>query len=233
MVEVKITYETLFDLLRREKSKEELQRLDTAFYHDVLDYLKSKQALVDQHAGSGTEERYQLQFRNVKRLLRELYDRRERKVVRLALNKARTSDAQAEVGQLLANEAHLYRELVDLLIGHRRELLTPLLNLETPDAQYLPARGEGVSEPGYDEDEPEQEAQPPRAIDEPGAEAPILAASGALAPEQVTLTFLKDVPKFVGKSLEIHGPFKTGEQASLPSEVAEVLIRKGHAQPSA
>jgi DNA replication initiation complex subunit (GINS family) len=42
MADVKITYETLFDLLRREKNRNELQQLDPSFYLDVVSYLKEK-----------------------------------------------------------------------------------------------------------------------------------------------------------------------------------------------
>ena len=40
--EITITYETLFDLLRREKSRDELQSLSPTFFIDFIDYLKDK-----------------------------------------------------------------------------------------------------------------------------------------------------------------------------------------------
>jgi hypothetical protein len=45
-----------------------------------------------------------------------------------------------------------------------------------------------------------------------------------------TVSFLSAVPKFVGKQLEIYGPFNQGDNATLPSDVADVLINKGRAQ---
>ena len=42
MGEVNITYETLFEILRREKNREELQKLDESFFNDVLNYVKEK-----------------------------------------------------------------------------------------------------------------------------------------------------------------------------------------------
>ena len=46
MVEVNITYETLFDLLRRERSRNELQELEETFYEDVKKYLEEKQNML-------------------------------------------------------------------------------------------------------------------------------------------------------------------------------------------
>ena len=47
MVDVLITHETLYELLRREKSRDEIQKLDDNFYGDVLTYIKDKKAILD------------------------------------------------------------------------------------------------------------------------------------------------------------------------------------------
>ena len=44
---IPITYETLFEFLRIEKSREELQKLDDGFYNHVIQYLKQKQDMLD------------------------------------------------------------------------------------------------------------------------------------------------------------------------------------------
>jgi len=40
--QVRITYETLYELLRREKSNDELQKLDESFFRDVIEYLAER-----------------------------------------------------------------------------------------------------------------------------------------------------------------------------------------------
>ena len=37
-----ITYDTLFDLLKREKERPDLQKLETTFFNDLVFYLKQK-----------------------------------------------------------------------------------------------------------------------------------------------------------------------------------------------
>ena len=42
--EVVVTFETLYDALRREKSRDDLQNLPKSFFTDVLVYLREKQS---------------------------------------------------------------------------------------------------------------------------------------------------------------------------------------------
>ena len=42
MGDVIITYETLYELLMREKSRAEIQKLDNDFFNDVIKYIKDK-----------------------------------------------------------------------------------------------------------------------------------------------------------------------------------------------
>ena len=47
MSEITITYETLYELLRREKFRQELQQLTPTFYQDTVNYIKEKQVILD------------------------------------------------------------------------------------------------------------------------------------------------------------------------------------------
>ena len=42
--------------------------------------------------------------------------------------------------------------------------------------------------------------------------------------------FLGSVPKFVGKELEIYGPYEKEDVANLPLDIANMLINKGTAE---
>lgn len=48
--------------------------------------------------------------------------------------------------------------------------------------------------------------------------------------KNVVLRFLKDTPAIIGLDLKAYGPFKIEDVASLPTENAELLIRRGLAQ---
>ncbi|MBR9702583.1 hypothetical protein GOV10_00975, partial [Candidatus Woesearchaeota archaeon] len=78
-----ISYETLFELLRKEQSREDLQVLPEEFYADVLAFMHEKHAAEASDGSAG--HRAEIEFRNIKKVLKELYERRERKILLLAL----------------------------------------------------------------------------------------------------------------------------------------------------
>ena len=45
-----------------------------------------------------------------------------------------------------------------------------------------------------------------------------------------TIRFITTVPKFVGEEMEIYGPYQENETASLPTKIADILIKKGRAE---
>lgn len=217
--EIKITYETLYELLRREKSKDELQKLDESFFRDVLDYLKEKARIVQEAAGKfdmfSVEEREntQNQLNNVRRILKELYERREKKITEMALNKSKTNSNIIDTANLLAKEQELYNETVRTLDSFRKNILLTLLELKPPEIAQQPPP-EPVPEPPI----PEPEPGPPEPLPKPEP-----------ASDKIKVKFLQKVEQFVGKELELYGPFEPETVAELPKEIADILVNKGSA----
>ncbi len=217
--EIKITYETLYELLRREKSKDELQKLDESFFRDVLDYLKEKARIVQEAAGKfdmfSVEEREntQNQLNNVRRILKELYEKREKKIIEMALNKSKTNSNIIDTANLLAKEHELYNETVRTLDSFRKNILLTLLELKPPEIAQQPPP-EPVPEPPA----PEPEPGPPEPLPEPEP-----------ASDKIKVKFLQKVEQFVGKELELYGPFEPETVAELPKEIADILVNKGSA----
>ena len=85
MENIKITLETLYDILRNEKKKEDLQKLDVSFFFDVAGYLREKMALLEAKRGgdnnftAGEKEKLEYELRSIRRILKELYEKREKK----------------------------------------------------------------------------------------------------------------------------------------------------------
>ncbi|MEK6614689.1 MAG: hypothetical protein AABZ32_01045, partial [Bacteroidota bacterium] len=46
----------------------------------------------------------------------------------------------------------------------------------------------------------------------------------------ISVRFIKPVPKFLGPELESYGPFEPEDIASLPSQIARILVGKGRAE---
>ena len=117
---INITYETLFDILRAEKEKNELQKLDPSFFQHVVDYLKEKLSILEGREGQSelfsAEERRKtrIQLENIQKILKELYERREKKIVNLALDKSKTKSSLIDTSALLKEEYSLFNLLVFL-----------------------------------------------------------------------------------------------------------------------
>ena len=49
------------------------------------------------------------------------------------------------------------------------------------------------------------------------------------APVVKLIKFTQPVEQFVGKELELYGPFQPDQKEELPAEIADILIEKGSA----
>lgn len=201
--EINITYETLFELMRREKLREDLQELPTSFFDDVREYLLEKQKIFDETKhktdlfSSQEREKTMSQIKNIHRIVRELYERREFKVVMTALNKSRTGSSIINTSNMLKEEVLLFERLVSELSIFRVGLLENVLALQRPSLIQ------------YELKQPE-EPEPKK-------------------PELKKVKMLEDVPKFIGPELESYGPFQQEQVKDLPPDIAQLLIGKGSA----
>ncbi len=222
-----ITYETLFDLLRKEKGRQELQSLPEDFYGQVVAYLRQKLKDVDAAGGASSTgaQKALVQFRNVQKILRELHERRERKIIEMALNRARAESNIVDTEPLLREEQEFYTQCAELLLAHKERLLMTVLNGDAPEGTVVPT----LSEPLPDEDMVPGRASNDKSDD---TDADAHAHASGLSPEEVasqescSVIFVAAVPKFLGLKGEVHGPFSPGDTTDLPGKIAAVLMKK-------
>lgn len=203
---VNITYETLFDLLRVEKSREEIQELSVTFYRDVIAYLQQKEELLKkkEHESDirAVDElrKLRVQLENIHKLVRDLYERRERKIIDTALNKSRTQSTAITSKHLLPEEILFYEELIKVLDTTRSGVLLRLLQFQEPALHYTSS----ISTLSVDVKESSSQG--------------------------ILVRFLQPVPCFLGPSLETHGPFLENDVAYLPKDAAQLLVTKQRAE---
>jgi len=204
---INITYETLFDILRHEKNTGELQNLNESFYDDVVSYLKSKQDILNKTEGDFSEaekEKTLSQLQNIKKILKELYEKREKKIIDLALNKAKTGSDIVDLSSLLAQEKKFFDTLVKVFSVNRNEILNKVINAKQPSLNNNIIK---TKEPEQIEKKEETEKEIKKKV-----------------------KFIHPVPKFLGKDLEVYGPYDEEQITELPKELADILIRKGRAE---
>ncbi len=205
--DINITYETLFELLRIEKNRDDLQGIHSSFFEDVIVYLREKQNILDEGRqkqdlfSAAEREKISTEMANIKKILRELYERREKKIISMAINKSRTRSNIIDTSKLLEEEKRMFDNLVSLMDKYREGIILNLLELRQPHIKEIVEQ----------EQKQKEEAQP-------------------VQKDTKLVRFLHPVPKFIGKELESYGPFEEEDMATLPNEIADVLIGKERAE---
>ena len=137
MGDVIITYETLYELLRREKSRSEIQDLGNDFFNDVIKYVKDKRDILESQKSkdnvfaSREIERTTKQLSSIYTILKELYEKRENKIINSALLNSR-NDSNVDVSVLLPDEIKFYESLRNNLNLYRKGILSNLLEGKLP-----------------------------------------------------------------------------------------------------
>ena len=222
---ISVTYEALFDLVVREKSRDELQALSPNFFADLAGYLTEKRSMASLQSAE-EKERASRQLQNINRLIRELYDRREKKIISMALARSRAAADIIDTTTLLAEERAMFEGLVSQLDLFRNAVLASLLEAKAPNlnSEYKQAGAETLAAASRIMSSPATSAIS-------GTNFPASTSGNeSVAAATRLVRFLHPVPRFVGRELEVYGPFDQEDIANLPREIAEVLITKGRAE---
>ena len=221
MGEIKITLETLYDILRNEKKREDLQKLDLAFFKDVVEYLMEKGALLRKQQESSEvfalaeKEKLEYELRSIKRILQEIYEKREKKVMDIALNKSRTGSNIIDTSAMLPEEKEMYDQLIYLLTKFRQGVVARTSVGKLPDV--IDFRVASSLEQKKEQLKVELEAAAEQKFE------------NLAPPEKTKIKFIRPMPSFLWKDMKEYGPYDVGEETEMFPEVAELIVRKGRA----
>src|SRR3989338_1784314 len=196
-----ITYEKLYEVLRLEKYKKELQKIDSDFFTKLIRYLEEKKAILqaqenkDSTFASQSIIKTKRQLENTKMILKELYERREGKIIQMALFNSRTNMKFQETDALLNEELNFYSSLIDLFNNYREDILNNLLQVKLPNIPSNIKKEEVIQEN-----------------------------------TNKALKFLHIVPQFIGEDMQTYGPFQPEDVAKIPVKVSEILIKRNMAE---
>lgn len=199
-----LTFETLFELLRKEKINPELQKLDEDFFNQTTQYLEEKKAVLKTEQSSDSifssdSKKTQLQLENAKKIIKEFYEKRENKIVNLAMLSSRANIKESGTN-MLPEEKKLYGEILELLDNYREGILHNILKNKKVEIK------ERVGTPKDIKTEQNQ------------------SENGRM------VRFLHAVPKFVADDLNIYGPFEQEDMSFLPKKTAKLLITRKRAE---
>lgn len=142
-----ITYEALFELLQKEKTRKELQKLDKDFYQKFLKYLEEKILILNSQKSkdsifSTETKKTEKQVENIKKIVEDIYERRERKIIEAALFSARNSKEGQITSPMLQEEISLFKHLTKSLKDSRENILSNLLQGKLPEIKAKALKSE-------------------------------------------------------------------------------------------
>ncbi len=194
-----ITFEYLYDVLRKEKYSKEIQKLDDNFILNLQKYIREKTQILMSQKGKNSiftaseTQKTQKHMENVQKLIKELFERRESKILYLAFVASKTHGKHQLTSNLLKEEEIMFNEIIQKLKDFRNltidNLLTEdkILNIENTEPKDIKTDYKA---------------------------------------KMKTIKVLASVPQFVGVDMQVYGPFNQKETAVLPFEIAELLIEK-------
>lgn len=136
-----ITYEALYEILRNEKFNDELQKISPEFYNQTIRYLNEKKAILEAQQNktdifSTTElKKTRKQLENINRILTELYEIRERKIVELAIYSSR-SEEDFTSANITKEESLLFESVKDIFKSFRKDILVNMLEGKLPKISH-------------------------------------------------------------------------------------------------
>ena len=175
-----ITYNELYDALRKERYSEQLQALPKTFIKEVAAYLKDKKEIANKKDDdfSDTIIKTKKQLENSVAIFRELILRRKKKILDLAFVAAETGISKRDFENMLLVEKEAFDGIMKSLERSDKKINEMLK--------------------GIDEDESRAKNK--------------------------MVVFIDDVEEFLDLEGNKMGPFKKGDVANIPAEIASILI---------
>jgi len=150
------TYEDIYELFRNEQYSSDLQSLKVNDLKKIKKYFEEKNSETKNQDQSlnlfSTHNRakIQVELSNATRIVKDLLERRERKVISRAVFNSRSDDSMRDTSNMLAVEEELYDKLIKLLRHSRKSFLETIDNDGVAPKKELTAPVESVEKKDTD-----------------------------------------------------------------------------------
>lgn len=223
MVET-FNYEDIYEILRNEKFSSDLQELSKEDLRKIKEYFKEKtKATEGQNQStnlfaSHNRAKTQLELDNAGRVVKDLLEKRERKLINRAVFNSRVDNSMRDTSNMLEIEEELYDQLVFVLKRFRKGFLSTIDNEGNYPSQIIqPLK---LRE---DIDVKEFREEGKKSAEKEFREAIHSKAAELKKPELSEYIIKEDTPEFFGPNMNKYGPYKSGEKVKLPEEIIKIL----------
>lgn len=199
------TFDDIAELARIEKYSTDLQQIKPEDIRKVREYFEAKKSMLAKQTKTSEfydkakREKLKFEIENARRALKDFHERREKKIISRAQFAARTNFKLKDTTNMQSAEEKFYNTILAGLEAFEKEFY----------AQFTKKLIEAVPAA-------ETQAVPTPAVAEPQLILKII-------------KFLGSVPELVGPDLKTYGPFSAEQSASVPEEIAILLIKQGKA----
>ncbi len=132
-----LTYNDLYELLRKEKFNETLQALPKNFFVDVSEYLNEKreQSAMESNLFVDSVAKTKKQLENSVAIFKELMLRRKKKLLNLVFVAAETGIMKRDYENMLSLERNLFEKMVKSFEESEKELSAVFIQRKVEDAK--------------------------------------------------------------------------------------------------
>lgn len=199
-----ITYESIRSAHRAEKN-EQLAKLPEGFWQAVHSWILSKEGRMDSNS--------LLEADSAKKLIEDIIQRRQRKIVTAALSTARGA---APPQGLTADEAKAFDQLVITIKSAGRAALEAVLGADAIVRERIEEAKRSMEE---------LKMQPSNYG--VATESTSAAPDGALKAPARKVRLLSALPAVMGMDRQTYGPFDAGAITELPPDIVAILAARG------
>ncbi len=236
-----ITFETFRKFQRKEKKNEKLQELPDDFFGTCVQWINRKEEKFEEKRDSALIR----EIENVKSIVRDIFERRRRKILLLALHSVRSKKVSKN---LLPEEKEFFESTVKNLRQLEENLLERVLKGEEPETSEEETEEteeeelEEEVETEEGEEKVEEEVKGSREEEKGEEEDKGEVKTRKIGEEkqmevetsqgQKLVRITDGVDRFVATDDNEYGPLEEGDIVTLPNDVAELLIDKEKAKES-
>ena len=200
---------TMAEILRKEKRSPYLQEISKDFYSQLETFVTEFYKEYPLH----TKER-----ENLEKIIADLYNARERKIVLSALSFSRFGKEQ-DITNLVPEEEKTFNDLLKILQSQREQFLQ--FSSKKSSSSMIEKSNEKVKTENLKKVESETKT----------SEKPMnTKVSEKKTIPKNTVRILEEIPQIVGVDGKTYGSFKAEDVVTLPEANAKIFIKKGMAE---
>ncbi|MCK5593723.1 MAG: DNA replication complex GINS family protein [Candidatus Aenigmarchaeota archaeon] len=208
-----LTFRFLRELQKQERTTKELEKLDTDFYKQVASYMEKKMGLDLKDNADFASKR---DLDHTKIIIKDILNRRERKVINLAMLNARGNILPQNI---LPEEKELFEKITTGVKKYRSTL--EFIFYDDHDENNTTEKKETIKD-NTTEQQPKKENID---TDDSNKDTDKNDDKQQQDTDTIKITILDNVPQFMAADGKSYGPFKKDDIVDIPTTAATLLIK--------